>query len=112
MKKFEEARALLSNKTGGTSYEAVLEMALDEFLARRSHESKKQRRDRRKHARPFRKGTTKRVAPSEARDDRAPSGVNCSEEPRTGSRQSIERRGPLGAACDPALKERTRATAP
>ena len=49
MKKFEKARALLSNKLGKLSYEAVLETALDEFLARRDPDNRRQRRENRKN---------------------------------------------------------------
>ena len=47
MKKFEKARALLSNRLGKPSYEAVLETALDEFLAKHDPENRKQRREER-----------------------------------------------------------------
>jgi 5-methylcytosine-specific restriction endonuclease McrA len=50
MKKFEEARALLSNTLRKASYEAVFEMALDEILRSRSPKEKKQRREKRKLA--------------------------------------------------------------
>jgi hypothetical protein len=49
MKKFEKARALLSNKNGKPSYEAVLEAALDEFLKDHDPESRNDRREARKH---------------------------------------------------------------
>jgi hypothetical protein len=48
MKKFEKAKALLSNKNGSLSYEAVLEAALDEFLKDHDPVSRKQRREERK----------------------------------------------------------------
>jgi len=48
MKKFERAKALLSNKNGKLSYEAVFEAALDEFLKDHDPESRKQRREERK----------------------------------------------------------------
>jgi len=48
MKKFEKARALLSNRLGKPSYEAVLETALDEFLVHHDPENRKQRREGRK----------------------------------------------------------------
>jgi len=48
MKKFEKARALLSNKNGKPSYEAVLEAALDEFLKDHDPESRVDRREARK----------------------------------------------------------------
>jgi len=51
MKKFEDVRSLLSNKPGNPSYEAVLETALDEFLAHHSPVNKKQRREERKRPR-------------------------------------------------------------
>jgi 5-methylcytosine-specific restriction endonuclease McrA len=47
MKKFERAKALLSNKKGTPSYEAVLEAALDEFLKDHDPEKRKQRREER-----------------------------------------------------------------
>jgi 5-methylcytosine-specific restriction endonuclease McrA len=47
MKKFERARALLSNKNGAPSYEFVLEAALDEFLKDHDPEQRKQRREER-----------------------------------------------------------------
>jgi len=43
-----KSRALLSNKLGKPSYEAVLETALDEFLAHHDPENRKQRREGRK----------------------------------------------------------------
>jgi hypothetical protein len=48
MKKFEKAKALLSNKNGALSYEAVLEAALDEFLKDHDPESRDRRRKARK----------------------------------------------------------------
>ena len=45
MKKFEKARALLSNRLGKPSYEAVLETALDEFLKHHDPENRTQRRE-------------------------------------------------------------------
>jgi hypothetical protein len=48
MKKFEKARALLSNKLGKPSYETVLETALDEFLKHHDPENRTQRREGRK----------------------------------------------------------------
>ena len=47
MKKFEKAKALLSNKNGKPSYEAVLEAALDEFLKDHDPDQRKQRREER-----------------------------------------------------------------
>jgi 5-methylcytosine-specific restriction endonuclease McrA len=49
MKKFEKTRALLSNKLGKPSYEAVLETALDEFLKHHDPENRKQRREGRRN---------------------------------------------------------------
>ena len=51
MKKFERAKALLSNKNGNPSYEAVLEAALDEFLKDRDPENRKRRREQRERKR-------------------------------------------------------------
>ena len=48
IKKFEKVRALLSNTRGKASYEAVLETALDEFLAKYDPENRKKRRPERK----------------------------------------------------------------
>ena len=48
MKKFERAKALLSNRNGKPSYEAVLEAALDEFLKGHDPENRRQRREERK----------------------------------------------------------------
>ncbi len=48
MKKFEKAKALLSNKNGAVSYEAVLEAALDEFLKDHDPEERNKRREERK----------------------------------------------------------------
>ena len=48
MKKFERAKALLSNRNGKPSYEAVLEAALDEFLKDHDPENRRQRREERK----------------------------------------------------------------
>ena len=64
MKKFERARALLSNRLGTVSYEAVLETVLDEFLERHTPENKTRRRDARRNVR-----KTKRV-PSKSVDTR------------------------------------------
>ncbi len=50
MKKFEEAKALLSNQLPNASYEAVLGRALDELLRSHSPKEKQQRREKRKHA--------------------------------------------------------------
>jgi 5-methylcytosine-specific restriction endonuclease McrA len=47
MKKLEKAKALLSNKTSGLSYEFVLEAALDEFLKDHDPKERKIRRDAR-----------------------------------------------------------------
>jgi 5-methylcytosine-specific restriction endonuclease McrA len=47
MQKFERVKALLSNKNGTPSYEAVLESALDEFLKDHDPEQRKQRREER-----------------------------------------------------------------
>jgi 5-methylcytosine-specific restriction endonuclease McrA len=55
MKKFEEARALLSNRLPKASYEAVLEMALDEFLTRHKPDHKKARREQSRRAAKTRK---------------------------------------------------------
>ena len=41
MKKLERARALLSNRSGRLSYEAVLEAALDDFLKDHDPEERK-----------------------------------------------------------------------
>jgi len=48
MKKFERVKALLSNKDGKPSYEAVLEAALDEFLKDHDPERRRQRREERR----------------------------------------------------------------
>ena len=48
MKKFERAKALLSNRNGKPSYESVLEAALDEFLKDHDPENRRQRREERK----------------------------------------------------------------
>ena len=48
MTKFERTKALLSNKNGTLSYEAVLEAALDEFLKDHDPEKRQQRREERK----------------------------------------------------------------
>jgi hypothetical protein len=48
MKKFERVRALLSNKNGKPSYEAVLEVALDEFLKDHDPEERNKRRENRR----------------------------------------------------------------
>ncbi len=47
MKKFERAKALLSNKNSRHSYEAVLEAALDEFLKDHDPENRGERRETR-----------------------------------------------------------------
>jgi hypothetical protein len=47
-KKLERAQALLSNKLGKPSYEAVLEAALDEFLKDHDPEKREQRRKERR----------------------------------------------------------------
>jgi hypothetical protein len=48
MKKFERAKALISNQNGKPSYEDVLEAALDEFLKDHDREERNKRRDERK----------------------------------------------------------------
>ena len=48
MKKFEKAKALLSNKNAPLSYEAVLEAALDEFLKDHDPEERERRREERR----------------------------------------------------------------
>jgi len=48
MKKFERAKALLSNRNGKPSYEAVLEAALDEFLKDHDPGEREQRREERR----------------------------------------------------------------
>jgi hypothetical protein len=58
MKKLEKAKALLSNKTTGPSYEFVLEAALDEFLRDHDPEERKKRRDERDKKREERKPAT------------------------------------------------------
>jgi len=74
MKKFEEVRALLSNTPGNPSYEAVLETALDEFLAHHSPENKKKRRERRKDAEKSQR-TRKRPAVKPDRSRRIPKAI-------------------------------------
>jgi len=97
MKKFEEARALLSNKNGGASYEAVLEAALSEFLARRSHKNKKQRRETRKLARKHHESAKKPVASREERSRYVPETVRDEVFTRDKSRCTF--RGPTGERC-------------
>jgi hypothetical protein len=48
MRKFEKAKALLSNGKGDLSFEAVLEAALDEFLKDNDPEERNKRREERK----------------------------------------------------------------
>jgi 5-methylcytosine-specific restriction endonuclease McrA len=48
MKKFERAMALLSNRNGAMSYEAVLEAALDELLKDHDPDERRKRREERK----------------------------------------------------------------
>ena len=55
MKKFEKAKALLSNGRGDLSYECVLEAALDEFLKDHDPEERKHRREERNKRRDERK---------------------------------------------------------
>ncbi len=51
MKKFEKARAFLSNRVGESTFERVFEALVDEFLDRHSPESKKERREKRRESR-------------------------------------------------------------
>ncbi len=67
MKKFEKARALLSNKYGSSSYEAVLETALDEFLKDHDPEKREQRREERKEKTEARTKSEERAAKETAR---------------------------------------------
>ena len=72
MKKFEKAKALLSNKNGVVSYEAVLEAALDEFLKDHDPEERKQRREERKVRAEARTRSGERVASGNVRSQSAP----------------------------------------
>ena len=51
MEKFEEVRALLTNKLGKMSYEDVLEVVLDAFLEKQSPKRKSHRREKRRQVR-------------------------------------------------------------
>ncbi len=82
MKKFEKAKALLSNKNGKPSYENVLEAALDEFLKDHDPENRKQRRDERKEKAEARTKSGGRAAKNDL----------AIADPR-GARQSMFRRG-------------------
>jgi 5-methylcytosine-specific restriction endonuclease McrA len=62
MMKFDKARALLSNKNGKPSYEAVLEAALDEFLKDHDPEQREQRREERREKFESRTNTGNRVS--------------------------------------------------
>ena len=72
MKKFEKAKALLSNKNGVVSYEAVLEAALDEFLKDHDPEQRKQRREERNEKAEARTRSGERVASGNVRSQSAP----------------------------------------
>lgn len=48
MRKYDRARALLSNRLGKTSFESVFETLLDEFLGRYSPELRRKRREKRR----------------------------------------------------------------
>jgi len=69
MKKFERAKALLSNRNGPLSYEAVLEAALDEFLKDHDPEERKRRREERKEKVSADRGVSRRI-PSAAPGER------------------------------------------
>jgi hypothetical protein len=78
MKKFERARALLSNKNGSLSYEAVLEAALDEFLKDHDPEQRKQRREERNEKTEARTESEGRVA-KKTSGSRAKGGISSVE---------------------------------
>jgi 5-methylcytosine-specific restriction endonuclease McrA len=74
MKKFERAKALLSNKNSGHSYEAVLEAALDEFLKDHDPENRGERRETRQQraaskTRPGSSGKKRAAQPRSGRSD-------------------------------------------
>ena len=72
MKKFEKARALLSNRNGKPSFEAVLEAALDEFLKDHDPEQRKRRREKRKQKAEARTKSEESVARINVRSQSAP----------------------------------------
>jgi hypothetical protein len=81
MKKFERAKALLSNKNGALSYEAVLEAALDEFLKDHDPENRKQRREERREKAEARTKSGERVAKRTVRSQSARRicGADCAQ---------------------------------
>jgi hypothetical protein len=78
MKKFERARALLSNKLRKPFYEAVLETALDEFLAHHDPDNRKQRREGRAS------GAASKTTPINGAGRRDPGARNATPERRRG----------------------------
>ncbi len=96
MKKFEEARSLLSNKLGKPSYEAVLETALDEFLAHHSPERKKRRRERRRQEGKTQRTPTKPLVKTE-RSRRIPAAIRDEVFARDNGRCTYK--GATGARC-------------
>jgi len=71
MKKYEEARALLSQRLSDTSFENVFETLIEEFLERHSPARRKARRDTRKTTnRPTPRKPRKAAAPNEAQPER------------------------------------------
>jgi len=70
MKKFEQARALISNRPGGSSYERVFEAMIDEFIERHSPEKKNERREeRRARKASSQEASTTNINESPARND-------------------------------------------
>jgi hypothetical protein len=81
MKKFEKAKALLSNKNGKPSYEAVLEAALDEFLKDHDPEKRAQRREERRDKTESKANPRGRSKPEAVRRRRATRGGGGHQEP-------------------------------
>ena len=71
MKKYEEARALLSQRLSDTSFENVFEALIEGFLERHSPARRKARRDTKKTTnRPTPRKPRKAAAPNEAKPER------------------------------------------
>ena len=72
MKKYEEARALMSNRLGLATFETVFEAALDEYIERHSPARKEHRRNERRESQ-SKKTEKKPRATTKSTNDREPS---------------------------------------
>ena len=94
MKKYEEVRALLSQRLSDTSFEAVFEALIEDFLERRSPSRRKARRDKKTEARRSAsearrdKKTEAHRSASEARRDKKTEAHRSASEARRDSRKT------------------------